>query len=73
MNILAATITDHRSCTMSRASVNRTRGVRAALAWDTKAAWFVKRFLDSSTSQPVAFAYQQLNRDSRNIVPGHHI
>ena len=37
-------------------------GVRAALAWDTKASWLVKRFLDSSTSQPEAFTCQQTHR-----------
>ena len=72
MNIFAATVADQCSSTMSFASRKRARGVRAALAWDTKASWFVKRFLDSSTSQPEAFAYQQLNRDSQNNVPGHH-
>ena len=38
-NILAATATGHPSSTMSLARRNRARGVRAALAWDTKASW----------------------------------
>ncbi len=37
MNIFAATATGQRSSTMSLASRKRARGVRAALAWDTKA------------------------------------
>jgi hypothetical protein len=40
----------------------RARGVNAALAWDTKASWLMKRFLDSSTSQPEAFPVTQAHR-----------
>src|SRR5215218_4221820 len=47
---------------MSSASLNRARGVNAALAWDTKASWLMKRFLDSSTSQPEAFPVTQAHR-----------
>jgi hypothetical protein len=73
MNILAATMTGHRSSPISRASRRRARGVRAALAWDTKASWVREAVeLDSSTSQQEVFATQQLNRDSRNNVPVHH-
>jgi hypothetical protein len=32
----------------------------------------LERFLDSSTPQPEAFAFQQLRAVSRNNVPGHH-
>jgi hypothetical protein len=35
MNILAATVGDQSSSTISFASLNRARGVRPALAWDT--------------------------------------
>lgn len=35
-------------------SRNRVIGVSVALAWDTKASGSMKRFLDSSTSQPEA-------------------
>lgn len=72
MNICAATVTGQSSSTISLASLKRARGVRAALAWDMKASWCVKRFLDSSTSQQEAFARQQITRDSRHNVPGHH-
>src|SRR4051794_36660121 len=44
--------------TTSRASLKRARGVRAALAWDTKTSRVVKRFLDSSTPRPEVFAHQ---------------
>src|SRR3954464_15153404 len=43
------------SSTIKRASRRRPRGVKAALAWDTKASWLMERFLDSSTPQPEAF------------------
>lgn len=57
MNIFAAAAGVQPSSTINLASRSRAFGVRAALAWDTKASWCVKRFLDSSTSQPGAFAY----------------
>src|SRR3954468_10592617 len=44
--------------TISRASLNRARGVSAALAWDTKTSRVVERFLDSSTPPPEVFAFQ---------------
>jgi hypothetical protein len=72
MNIFAAADGFQPSATISVASLNRARGVSAALAWDTKASWLVKRLLDISTSQPEAFAFQQLRTVSRNNVPGHH-
>jgi hypothetical protein len=72
MNILAAIDGFHPSSTISRASLKRAFGVRAALAWDTKATWCVKWFLDSSTPQPEAFVYTALRGVSRNNVPGHH-
>ncbi|WP_434811713.1 hypothetical protein [Microbacterium sp. bgisy189] len=46
MNIFAATDGGQPSSTIRRASRRRARGVGAALAWDTKASWFVKRFLE---------------------------
>jgi hypothetical protein len=46
MNIFAASIGDHPVSTIRIASFRRARGVNAALAWDTKASWFVKRFLE---------------------------
>jgi hypothetical protein len=72
MNILAASDGFQPSSTINFASLNRARGVSAALAWDTKASWFVKRLLDISTSQPEAFASQHIRAVSRNNVPGHH-
>ena len=72
MNILAASDGFQSSSTINLASLNRAFGVRAALAWDTKASWCVKRLLDISTSQQGAFAHQQLRAVSRNNVPGHH-
>lgn len=72
MNILAASDAFQPSSTINRARRKRAFGVRAALAWDTKASWFAKRLLDISTSQPEAFAIQQLMAVSRNNVPGHH-
>ena len=53
---------------MSWASLNRARGVKAALAWDTKASWFVERLLDISTSQPEAFTC--LNDPPNHQTPG---
>lgn len=50
MNIFAATTTGQCSSTMSLASRKRARGVRAALAWDTKASCVcVSGSLNSST------------------------
>ena len=72
MNIFAAEPGVQPSSTTSFACRSRALGVSAALAWDTKASWLLKRFLDSSTSQPEAFAFQQLRVVSRNNVPGHH-
>jgi hypothetical protein len=72
MNIFAAADGFQPSSTINLASLNRARGVSAALAWDMKASWFVKRLLDISTSQPEAFAFQQLRAVSHNNVPGHH-
>ena len=72
MNIFAAADGVQPSSTISRASRRRAFGVSAALAWDTKASWCVKRLLDSSTSQPEAFAYPATQAVSRNNVPGHH-
>jgi hypothetical protein len=43
MNILAATDGDQPSSTINLASLNRAFGVNAALAWDIKASWRVKR------------------------------
>ncbi|ODA90328.1 hypothetical protein ATY41_10085 [Leifsonia xyli subsp. xyli] len=43
INIFAATETSQWSSTMSLARRRRARGVRAALTWDTKASWIVKR------------------------------
>jgi hypothetical protein len=62
MNILAAAAYVQLRSTMSSASLKRARGVKAALAWDTKASWSVKRFLDSSTSPPEAFPVTQAHR-----------
>src|SRR5215212_8208054 len=62
MNILAAAAYVQPDSTTSRASLKRARGVKAALAWDTKASWLMKRFLDSSTSQPEAFPVTQAHR-----------
>ena len=46
-----------RWSTISRASRRRARGVRAALAWDTKTSWVVERFLDSSTPHREVFTH----------------
>jgi hypothetical protein len=51
-----------RTLGRKRARLNRARGVKAAFAWDTKASWLVKRFLDSSTSQPEAFPVTRAHR-----------
>ncbi len=56
MNRVAAVEQVQPSSTIRRASLSRARGVRTALAWDTKASGLMKWFLDSSTSQPGAFA-----------------
>ena len=72
INIFAAADGFQPSSTINFASLSRARGVRAALAWDTKVSWFVKRLLDISTSQPEAFASQHIRAVSRNNVPGHH-
>ncbi|MFC9663973.1 hypothetical protein ACFVJ5_27345 [Nocardia sp. NPDC127606] len=58
MNIFAAVEQVHPCSTINRASLKRVRGVKAALAWTTKASWMVKRLLDISTSQPEAFTGQ---------------
>ncbi|WP_323749868.1 hypothetical protein, partial [Curtobacterium sp. VKM Ac-1376] len=52
MNSFAAVVAGHLLSTISLARRRRARGVSAALAWDTKASWSVKRFLDSSTPPP---------------------
>jgi hypothetical protein len=72
MNIFAAAEGGQPSSTINRAIRKRAFGVKAALAWDTKASWSVKRLFDISTSQPEAFTIQQLRNVSRNNVPGHH-
>ena len=73
MNIFAAAATGQCSSTMSLASRRRARGVRAALAWDTKASCVreaVLRQLHSRNGRPSP--RQQNTRDSGNNVPGHH-
>ncbi|MFC7626117.1 hypothetical protein, partial [Microlunatus sp. GCM10028923] len=72
MNIFAAADTGQPSTTINRASRNRARGVKAALAWTMKASLDVKRFLDSSTLTPGGLPHRQIKPVSRNNVPGHH-
>jgi hypothetical protein len=73
MNIVAASDGVQPSSTINLTRRKRAFGVRAALAWDTKASWLMKRLLDISTSQPEAFTIQQLRTVSRRTVPGHHM
>src|SRR5699024_7177603 len=55
MNILAAAEYVQRSSTTNLASRKRVRGVRTALAWDTKTSGVRSGELDSSTSLPGVF------------------
>ena len=54
----AALATGQPWSTIRRANRSRARGVKAALAWDTKTSWVRERFLDSSTPRPEVFAFQ---------------
>ena len=72
MNIFAASDGFQPSSTINLASRKPSFRGQGSISVGHEGLPAVKRFIDSSTSQPEAFTHQQISAVSRNNVPEHH-